>query len=188
MYISNDNGVSNLYANAESATYAFRDIAFPETTNDFQLSFFWKNEGESDSWESVRVYIGEPENITGGQGDYEGAELANATLLGSFYGNGDYWSIENLLLENEEFAGQTKRLYFFFYSDGYLCNNPPAAIDDISIIELNCGAIDDIEISNITTNSVDINITADDAADFILYYKTEYEDTWNKIPKYSRSS
>lgn len=93
MYISNDNGVSNLYANAESATYAFRDIAFPETTNDFQLSFFWKNEGESDSWESVRVYIGEPENITGGQGDYEGAELANATLLGSFYGNGDYWSI-----------------------------------------------------------------------------------------------
>ncbi|HQQ21640.1 MAG TPA: fibronectin type III domain-containing protein, partial [Bacteroidales bacterium] len=57
LYISNDNGVTNAYSNTSCVVWAFRDIYFTPSTDDYTLTFDWKCRGES-SFDYFNVYIG----------------------------------------------------------------------------------------------------------------------------------
>ncbi|MCQ2284430.1 MAG: choice-of-anchor J domain-containing protein, partial [Bacteroidales bacterium] len=182
LYISDDNGITNQYTHTNSAAYAYRDIQFPESTNDFIFSCQWKNQGESQYYESLRIYIGSPEEVTAGEGNSSGGVFTQATLLGSYYGSGNAWNEASFLLPKETYANNTFRIYFFFYSDNSGGSNPPAAIDDINIKEITCPTIDSVVVENITSTAADFTAyTPNGQTDFMLYYKLPTDSAYTEV-------
>ena len=182
LYISKDNGVTNSYdTTAVSSVYAYRDINFPTTTNDFLFSFYWKNQGESVYCEPIKVYVGDVSPIQAGEGDYY-LEIPGTTLLGTFYGNGAEWTHETFVLDAEEYAGSVRRIYFFFYSDAANGRNPAPAIDDIILKEIICPEVDSVQISEISNNSVRITPYSDPSVTaYMLYYKALSDVTYSVV-------
>ncbi|MBQ3739993.1 MAG: fibronectin type III domain-containing protein [Bacteroidales bacterium] len=171
LYISSNNGNSyNYNGYDESSVWAYRDIDLGSGGIDHMLTFDWKCEGygyhyfTNYDYDYMEVYIGLPSGITDDV-------PAGATYLGRYMDNTS-WQQANVLLSSQ-YSG-IQRLYFrwintdYSYSTSYL----PAAVDNISITEMNCGSIDSVGVSALTTNSVTITpYTASSATDFVLYYK-----------------
>lgn len=179
-YISNDSGATNNYVDAQSAVYAYRDILFPPSDNDFLFSFKWKNQGENSMYEALRVFAGDVVDVQAGVGGTH-VTIPGAEELGSFFNNNS-WNEESFRLSAEEFAGTVKRIYFFFFTDAYVANNPPAAFDDIAIRELTCPDVDSVLVSDITTNSVTITPFAElSVNNFVLYYKSSSDSIYTQV-------
>ena len=185
LYISYNNGNSYSYdSDYESNVWAYRDIDLGTTNTNHMLTFDWKCEGYvysylgyEEFYDYMEVYIGLPANITNGV-------PAGATYLGRFASNTS-WQQENILLSNQLTGIQ--RLYFrWVNSDWAYESYLPAAVDNISITEMNCGSIDSIGISAITTNSVTLTpYTANNASDFILYYKKMTDANYDSVQVYN---
>ena len=182
LYISCDSGATNTYNNSAASTvFAYRDINFPVTTNNFLFSFKWKNQGESANYESVKLFVGDVTAVQAGSG-YYGYSIPGSNLLGEYYGNGSSWTSETFLLNSEDYAGTVKRVWFYFYSDASDGENPAPAIDDIEIVELSCPDVDSVIISDITTTAVTITPYSDAAiTDFVLYYKSALDSNYTQI-------
>ena len=152
LYISDDNGVTNQYTHTASHVWAYRDIEFTQGAGAYQIDFDWRSVGESASYDYLKVYLGDPAVVTAGNGSMPAS--AHAVLLGNYH-NQDTWQHVNINLSSE-YAG-SKRLYFYWYNDGSGGSNPPAAVDNLSILALNCGFPTNLVIDTITTNSVTIH-------------------------------
>jgi len=135
LYISNDNGTTNAYDNSSySYVFAYRDIEFDQNASAYQIDFDWRNQGENSSYyDYMKVYLGDPVSVSAGSSM---PSAANVTLLGTYYGKST-WQHESIALPST-FAG-SKRLYFYWYSDSSYGDNPPAAVDNLSVVALNCG-------------------------------------------------
>src|SRR5690606_25063339 len=58
LYISNDEGVSDEYEiSGVRVVHAYRDIAVPVGTTDATISFDWKGQGETSSYDYFRVWL-----------------------------------------------------------------------------------------------------------------------------------
>ena len=182
LYISDNNGNTYSYDGYdESNVWAYRDIDLGTNGTDHMLSFDWKCEGYGyfysgyeEYYDYMDVYIGVP--VTVGNGAPVGA-----TFLGR-YMNNTSWQRENVLINNQ--LSGVQRLYFhwinsdYTYSTSYL----PAAVDNISITEINCGSIDSVVVSAITSNSVTITpYTSNGASDYVLYYKKVEDATYDSV-------
>lgn len=180
LYISDNNGVSFSYDYYnESSVWAYRDIDLGTAGNAHNLSFDWNCEGYfyayydlEEYYDYMDVYIGAP-NFPSGNNAPTGA-----TLLGRYAGQNS-WQQENILL-SESYSG-IQRLYFHWTNTDYSYSmNAPAAVDNISIVEMSCGSIDSVTVDNVTTSSITLTPhTASSATDYVLYYKkasdTEYD-------------
>lgn len=177
LYISDNNGNSYGYDTyVESNVWAYRDIDLGNTGNPHSLSFDWKCEGfaypdYNEFYDYMEVYIGAPVNPVNGA-------PSNALYLGRFVDEPS-WQQANILL-SENLTG-IQRLYFHWINtDESYYDNSPAAVDNISIVELTCGSIDSVTATNPTTSSLTLTpYTPNNATDFVLYYKkasdTEYD-------------
>ena len=188
LYISNDDGVTNAYSHTASYVWAYRDIDFTQGAGAYQIDFDWRSVGESANYDYLNVYLGDPAVVTAGNGSIPAS--AHAELLGNYH-NQDTWQHVNINLSSE-YAG-SKRLYFYWYNDGSGGSNPPAAVDNLSILALNCGFPTHLTIDTITSSSVTIhwhpatedddmwNVavapygTSADSAEYITYYDTLQE-------------
>ena len=185
LYISNDNGVSNAYSHTASYVWAYRDIDFGQYAA-YQIDFDWLNDGESASFDYLKVYLGDPAAVAAGSSSLPAS--AHATLLGTFYDQ-PTWQHASFALSSQ-YSG-SKRLYLYWYNDGSGGSNPPAAVDNISIVGLNCGFPTSLVIDTITSSSVTIHwhpATANDntwdvavapygtSADSVTYYQV-YDTT-----------
>ncbi len=162
LYISNDNGLSNTYTlNSQSSVWAFFDIDFADA-NEFRLKFDYKVMGESGfSYalsDQLRVYIGTPDNVSAGSSD-----INNATMLGN-YRLQNTWQTDSITLP-ASYANTTKRVYFLWHNDNLEGQNPPAAIDNLSLIAVECARPANLIISDITTSSVSVNIVPASSSD-----------------------
>ena len=188
LYISNDTGMTNAYSHTASSVWAYRDINFGQYAA-YQIDFDWRNVGESASYDYLKVYLGDPAVVTAGSGSLPAS--AHATLIGNYH-NQDTWQHANINLSSE-YAG-SKRLYFYWYNDNSGGTNPPAAVDNLSILGLNCGFPTHLVVDTFTTNSVTIHwhpATESDnvwdvavapygsSADSVTY--TQYYDTLQEI-------
>ena len=119
------------------------------------------------------VYIGAPVNPVNGA-------PSNALYLGRFVDEPS-WQQANILL-SENLTG-IQRLYFHWInSDESYDDYSPAAVDNISIVELTCGSIDSVTVSNPTTNSLTLTpITPNNATDFVLYYKKAADSEYDTV-------
>jgi hypothetical protein len=156
LYISDNNGTSNTYTNnAESSVWAYLDVNFP-AGNEFLLSFDWRAQGEGTMpyiYDYLRVYIGQPYNVTPGSIP----SSSYITTLETFNLQ-DSWQTANIVLSGS-YANSTQRIYFLWnndYSDG---NNPPAAIDNLSITGVSCVRPNDVTVNNINPTFITVDLT-----------------------------
>ena len=175
LYISNDGGSTNAYSNSENRVYAYRDILVPDGTTELQLSFDWKANGRSSSYEFLRVYWLDPTvNITAGNNPPSGYD---ASAQPGNYGPDatehwlalkTEWQHVDMVISSEQFEGmgdgdKVYRLAFHWrnYSNWNSVANPPAAVDNVILKAVECFSPANVEVSDITENTATVSWAGD---------------------------
>jgi len=127
-YISNDGGTSNAYnTGTTSNVHMYRDIQFTAASQKFDLSFWWKGQGEGTAYDRLRVYLVDTTVYP-----VAGTEFATGQIGLTNYNLQADWGQANIELPGT-LSGLTKRLVFSWKNDGSDGTQPPIAIDDIVI-------------------------------------------------------
>jgi len=132
-FISNDNGLTNAFTNSSSqVSYFYRDITVPAGETQITLSFKWKNTGESGSYDRIFVYTAPTTstpvaNNTTVTGSTDITGTASYLVMQTSYQTATYILPASL-------AGTTFRLIFGWKNDASGGVNPPASVDNISLI------------------------------------------------------
>ena len=166
LYISNDNGTTNAYTiGSISFVYAYRTISMG--TGDYVISYDWKAQGESQYYDYLRVWLAPVSfTITPGQTpdggtsvyNYYAANPAGWIPLDEGHSMNQVSSWQSKTLTASISAG-TYNLVFMWANDGSGGTQPPASVDNISITQITCPVVSDLEASNITTASAEITWT-----------------------------
>ena len=174
LYVSNDEGATNAYTHSESNAYAVMNVEFGDAEEYF-LSFDWKSRGESASWDRLMVFLMD-EN-----GDL--SSLSKTYTTGRIFNQSTFtadptW--QNALITLNDVQNTTKKLVFYWYNDGTGGNNPPAAIDNITIAE--CVAPSDVVVSDVTETTADLAWNDLGGSNtWTVEYKQTSEDTWTTV-------
>lgn len=149
MYVTNDGGATYAYTNnSTSRSFAYRDITMPATYLEAKLSFDWQADAEG-SYDNLIVWALPIDSIPA-PGTALSASGTAPTGVINLTGN----LSENVPFQNEsfsipdEYAGETFRLVFQWKNDGSFGQQPPAAVDNISIQTFNCNAPYDLASSD----------------------------------------
>ena len=150
LYISNNNGLSNDYTiTASSDVWAYRDIDFgnyAETT----IGFDFRGYGES-GYDYMRVYVGLPAFPYGDNVPDGAVQIGPDINL-----HNDYTRVELVL--DGSYHG-VHRLYFLWHNDALFGDQPPAAVDNISIRGSNCARPYALQVDSVTTNTIAFHFT-----------------------------
>lgn len=161
LYVSNDNGVSNNYANTTSVVHAYRDITIPAgTTAQAELYFDWKAVGES-TFDYLRVWV-----VPGTFNPTAGTQITtgtNRTQIGGNYNQNANWTTTNAVVNLAPYAGGVLRLVFEWRNDGIISNQPPAAIDNVNLAIPTCPRPTALAVSGVT--QTDANFTWTEMSD-----------------------
>ncbi len=114
-----------------SVTHFYRDVTFPPGEDLATLTFSWKGEGESNI-DFMKVYL-VPVTTT----PAAGVELLSGQI-GSDYNLTPNWTSSSITMCGV--AGTTQRLVFSWINDLNAGTQPPAAIDNISLVSSVVGA------------------------------------------------
>ncbi len=127
-YVSNDAGASNAYTITTSqVSHFYRDVTFPSGETAITLSFDWKGFGES-TYDYLRVFL-VPTTTT----PVAGTQLTTGQLGLTYYNQQTSYTSESITIPGSA-AGTTQRLVFSWRNDNSAGTQPPAAIDNISLI------------------------------------------------------
>ncbi|RQO31717.1 hypothetical protein DBR32_07160 [Taibaiella sp. KBW10] len=185
LYVSNNNGTANAYATGNpSVTFAYRDVVIPPGTNDINLSFDWKGQGEED-YDYMRAWvIGTSQYPVAGTA-ITPANTPGALQIGGVGAAGNYdegrnagsttWQHENLVVNATALAGTTVRVVLEWTNDESYGIQPPAAVDNINVVALSCGVPTAVQANAITNNATTISWTAPTVAPaggYEYYYST----------------
>lgn len=162
-YVSNDrNGTPPPFTystGAARATHFYRNITIPAGQTDIQLSFNWIGEGES-SYDKMRVWI-VPTTVTPTYGNAivatGVAPTGNIQVGSTDYSVQGTWTTASFNLP-AIYAGTTVRLVFEWTNDGSFGTQPPAAIDNISLISQT--PVPPVNNECLTATSLTVNGTA----------------------------
>ncbi len=168
LYVSNDNGLTNAYTtNSTSNVWAYRDIQFGDAAA-FELSFDWKciGEGSTTLYDYLTVYIGAPGDVTAGS-----TTVPSDVVQISRYNQQSDWQNVSVQLDGSQYANTTKRLYFLWHNDNISGTNPPAAVDNISITEVNCAAPTALIVEDVTTTEIMFSVNS---SGNVQGYQVEY--------------
>lgn len=152
LYISDDGGLTNHYnpdEYVENAVWAYRDINFGQDVSEYILSFDFLGMAEF-GYDYVKVFVGSPREPNGNN------TPAEATLLATLF-NESAWGTHTYTINGSHTGVQ--RLYFLWYNDHISGEQPPAAIDNISIEGVNCGAPYELAIDTTTSSSITFHFT-----------------------------
>lgn len=129
-YVSNDGGVSNVYTGGTARVqHIYRSITFPTGEPYITLTFKWKTDGEGSfsDWDNLKVFISTTTPTAG-------TENALASQVGDdWYNFQTSWQSASITLP-ASLAGTTSNLIFQWKCDGSGAYDPPAAIDDVTLI------------------------------------------------------
>lgn len=197
LYISKNNGDSNVYnTSTQQASSVSRLIEF-NGSGEYELSFDVRVGGES-TYDYIKVYITDPDTI------YEGIfnstpYWANNTydinqVITNYDGTKPYFngyngsSVVTYLnrktanIPYQGPAGTIKKLTFVWRSDVSGGTQPPAAIDNISIIPVLCSTPDSLIADNITGTSMDVQwVERGNATEWLIDYRHIDSTAWNTI-------
>ena len=131
------NYIPEEYCVGGNACWAYRDIYFDPSENEYELSFYhkcggeWGNPDETPHMNALRVFVGPPSDIFS-NGVPEGAEQLGATITRDLS-----WTRHSYLIDQRHQGVQ--RLWFLWTPPYHFIDNPPSAVDDISIVGVSCG-------------------------------------------------
>ena len=136
LYISNNGGVTNDYTNdVNSVVHAYRDITIPADAVEVNLSFDWKNLGET-GWDFIRVW-NVPTSFVPTQGQMITASADRFQIGGNFVGN-DNWTTYSNTFTVSAYDGTARRFIFEWRNDTSGGSPPPGAVDNINISLVTC--------------------------------------------------
>ena len=161
LYISNDNGAHNAYTISNYAySFVYRAFNFA-TAGTYGIDFDWRNLAESSaSYDYVRVYLAPVTDSIQGASSYSafnGIPATWVTLVGSLTGSAEWQH------HSSTFAVAAPGVYnlvFYWYNDGSVGTNPPAAIDNLSLQAISCPAPTALVIDSVTTTTAAFHWTA----------------------------
>jgi hypothetical protein len=118
---------NNTYnVSATSIVHFYRDFSVPAGEPNVTLTFSWKGYGES-GYDRMRVYV-----VTTATNPVAGTLVPTGQLGGDFNLSSN-WQTATLGLPCN-LAGTTRRLVFSWINDASIGTNPPACIDNISLV------------------------------------------------------
>ncbi len=171
-YLSNDGGISYNASFVEDNTiaYLYQDISFGETVNNFELFFDWKcigRFGNNQDLGGLRVYITDIAPLPTSQ-------LPNNPI--AVLNSAEQWQSERIFLGN--IIGD-KRLVFATYGYNIFSETlTPAAIDNVRLIVSPCSKVEEIDVLNVTSNSIELAWSETNADNYIVYYRDEYSSEY----------
>ena len=163
LYISNDGGTTNAYTNTTNSTvYAAKLLYFPK--GKYQISYNWRANGES-NFDYMRVaLVPTSVKLTASQnvptGFSDSALPANWIALddGGKLNLKSDWQSKDVAVR----VDGTYYLVFAWRNDNADGNNPPAAIDNVSITKLEASYnAEDLSVGSVTTTSATISWEGD---------------------------
>ncbi len=171
IYISDNNGTSNSYNISYSCdVYAYRAFSLADD-GDYALSFDWKGVGES-SYDYLYAYIAP------GSADFGGSSVSTTgwrNVSGLLNGSATWQTVQIPLIGAT--AG-TYYLVFYWHNDGSVGEQPPAAIDNISVSAINCSAPTALTVDTALTTetSITLNWSGDASAYIVRANGGEWQD------------
>ena len=152
LYISDNQGVSNHYSGGESYAYAVLNATFPVSQMEYHLGFDFKVNGEPGyyaDYDFFSVYLVDGDVVLP-----TNQEPSGQSLLYHITGYNS-WGHADLLLPNV--SGTTKKIVFYWENDGYIYQNPPAAVDNITITGNACARPSGLAADEVLANEVSIH-------------------------------
>ena len=148
-YVTNDSGGTNTYAyatnNTNAATHIYADFSIPANARSLTINFYWtclgENGGSVNNWDFGRVGVA-PTSFTPVAGTqftdtYRVGALSNDNKFNEGYNGGasaGNWVEENIAVPTSLWtAGTDARLILQWRNDGSAGDQPPFAVDDITI-------------------------------------------------------
>ena len=163
MYISKNGGDANEYNNgSETDAFAVVNVNFGEGLS-YSLDFDWRALGEG-TYDYLRVYMIPMES---------GLVLSDAYAITPKLSAQSSWQHESITF-SEDYANTTQKLVFYWRNDSYGGENPPAAVDNISLIAMNCAAIEQVSLTFADGETANLVVAVEDnntAAAYLLEYK-----------------
>ena len=149
LYISNDNGTTNAYDVYSAATvWAYRDVYFDENFQAYQLSFDYKSMGQNTA-DYMQVFVGTPAAPSG-------TAIPNeAVQLGGQFSYINNWAHYSFLVDSTHVGAQ--RIYFLWVNNNSIGVQPPAAVDNLSILGLTCVTPSDPVVMDMTDNTLTLS-------------------------------
>lgn len=163
LYVSNDGGTSNAYTiNTYSVVHAYRDFSIPANAAAIQLSFDWKANAESGFdylrvWAVPTSYVPNSGTAFGNMITADAAAIPDGriNLTGNLNLENDWVTFTDLIPNG--YAGNDIRIVFEWKNDGSVGTQPPAALDNVSMAIFNCSEPTNLEASNITSTTADLD-------------------------------
>jgi gliding motility-associated-like protein len=159
LYITNDNGLNNIYTiTSASVVHAYRDVVIPATATSLNLAFDWKSVGEAQDY--IRAYL-IPVTVTPVPGTQLIGSATNIKIGGDLTLNGA-WSTFNGVAPVTGLGGTTRRLVLEWRNTAATGTQSPAAIDNINLTVITCPAPSNpvVVAGTLTNSSVNISWTA----------------------------
>ncbi|HSW56518.1 MAG TPA: choice-of-anchor J domain-containing protein, partial [Ignavibacteriaceae bacterium] len=187
-YISTDGGTTWAYSQLSTIQHLYKDITIPAGESIVNLSFKWRVGGEgaaTSDWDNMKVFWGVAATM--------GLPVANTAISATYQVSGPgatngMYKLSSATYNNETISltgtpGATYRLVFSWKSDVSTIANPPAAIDEVSLISrVPITPVPPISFTatNITTTGMDIGWT-DNSTDEVLFRVYRSTDNINFI-------
>lgn len=188
MYISENNGDSNTYSfTSQSRSYAVTYISFGQAPQ-FTLTYDWKAMGQTmgiSAYDYGKVYLlPDSMNISTSQ-----------TINNSYAISGDLvgqntWQSDTIEID-ATYANSVRKLVFAWYNNSSTGTNPALAIDNVSLVEGNCGQVVNLSVEYAQgAEGIDATVSFDDYsqnASYIIEYKSELDADWTVMTSTTQS-
>lgn len=179
MYISDNNGDSNTYTiTSQSRSYAVTYVSFGQAPQ-FTLTYDWKAMGQTigiSAYDYGKVYlVPDSMNVTASQ------TINNSYAISGDLVNQNTWQSDTIEID-ATYANSVRKLVFMWYNNSSTGTNPALAIDNISLVEGNCGQVVDLNVEYAQgTEGIDATLSFVDYsqnASYVIEYKSEFDADW----------
>ena len=153
LYVSNDGGSTNTYANNSTVNWAVR--RFTLAAGQYAISFDWRCKGES-TYDYLRCFLVPGDvSLTAGTTLPTGVTATGTPAgwqdLGGKMNLQDTWQNSTSVFTIAT-AG-TYQIAFMWRNDVSTANQPPAAVDNVQVAQLTCPKPDSLQVTGITSTS-----------------------------------
>ncbi|MEE1143171.1 MAG: fibronectin type III domain-containing protein [Bacteroidales bacterium] len=188
MYISDNNGDSNTYSfTSQSRSYAVTYISFGQAPK-FTLTYDWKAMGQTmgiSAYDYGKVYLlPDSMNITTSQ------TINNSYAISGDLVNQNTWQSDTIEID-ATYANSVRKLVFAWYNNSSTGTNPALAIDNISLVEGNCGQVVDLNVEYAQgAEGIDATVSFVDYsqnASYVIEYKSEFDADWTVMTSTTQS-
>ena len=181
IYISNDNGVTNAYSTVKSVEYATKNFTFAEGV--YTFSFDWRAKGNQ-YYDFIRVALvpSSVELVSTENAPFDKTSLPSGWIAldgGTGLNNNTSW--QTVVADEISVPAGDYRMVVGWRNFAYGSDNqPPAAIDNVSISLLTCPRPTGLTASNITGRTATLSWTENSTAtNWVLQYATNNAFTEN---------